>query len=248
MIVSPPHLWFLILPTNYFAEVDVYLALACGMWSLSCRHEWLVFWINWAGRKLNRHLWESERVGVVVVFKDFHLMHPPFVISTSNSSNFDVVVNDWMNVHCPRFPTSDDVLLDSEKSWYWGFSTGSTCCVMSKNRPCLADHHSTTILGPSITVQTFRMWDNDTDHNDSILQQSCALIAKVVAFAGKWHFYTGLGPDYFCCAYQMQHSSFWQLMTSWRKELNWQGWNIGVMNRREEKRVAMSFPFGNRAW
>ena len=46
MIVSPTHLWFLI---------DVYLALACGMRSLSCRHEWLVLWINWAGRKLNRH-------------------------------------------------------------------------------------------------------------------------------------------------------------------------------------------------
>jgi len=79
------------------------------------------------------------------------------------------------------------------------------------------------------------MWDDDTDDDNSVIQHSCALIAKAAAFAGRrriarrrrsvrrgrtarWRerrsvsdIYTGLGPDYFRRAYRMQYRSFRRL-------------------------------------
>ena len=186
-------------------------------------------------------------------------MHPPFRISTSNPNNFCVVATDWMNVHRPWFPTSRwcfvsifGLLFSLWKIMVLGFSTGSTC-VMSINSPCFADHHSKAMLGQSIRVQT----NINTECGMVILTTMTAYSSKAVhwflgccicremTFHTVSEIYTRLGPNYFCFAYQMQYSSFWQLMTSWRKELNRQGWNIMVMTRREETRVAMTFLFGN---
>jgi len=79
--------------------------------------------------------------------------------------------------------------------------------------------------------------DNDDNHDDSIIYDSCVLIGRAAAFAGKQRFsaphhhrsgrygrkarqrqrrsvseiYIGLGPDYFRRAYRMHYSSFWKL-------------------------------------
>ena len=76
------------------------------------------------------------------------------------------------------------------------------------------------------------MLEDSSDDDNVIIQQSCELVVKAVACAGRrrkshsgqrrrnarWRertsvpkIYAGLGPDYFRRAYRMQYESFWNL-------------------------------------
>ena len=86
------------------------------------------------------------------------------------------------------------------------------------------------------------MQGNDVSQDTGFVQEDAAGLNEDENAVLFLKFTLGLGQIIFAAPIECSTVHFDDFMTSWRKELNKRGWNIGDMKRREGKRVAVTCP------